>query len=1130
LKAKGFKVFYDKDAQALLWGKNSKIFEKIYGPHSRVVIPIISKHYVRKPWTRFEFETAYQEQQKRKSDFILPIRLDRSRLLGLHTDAIQLDGNKITHEEIVKLFARKYRPQRRASETGDNPKSRLVPIELLDTTARRALGLIATAPSPLPVEFYTKLFPLFDWPKLTGTFQSASLIAIHHGLVEATGDAAKLLLSDGKDKRDLTEYWISHLSPLKEHVDIAAFLASQLVSLGRIDEAANVAAEIAESQHLGWWNQIYLTFFRGVAGKRLFRRLQCVTRVRVLNSFGNCLSRAGMLEDAAKVYARLKVVSRKQGDRWGLGQYYINAGVTAHRAGDSVGAQQLYAEAVKHARRTRDHLLLGRALSNLAQVMIAHDANVAMRLLDKSIDAKKLANDASGLVVALGVRGTFAAEQEEFREAAKWFRKCAGAASRLRLTEDEARAIYNEGKALLDAGDYRPAVERLRKSRSLAKSQDIVELILLSLHAEGGALFELGRFKDAEQVGNELLDAARRAKDTERDIAALHLMAASALAQDRAQAGRKLFSAAIKLARQIGSAEWLGKCLIDSARESAKPGVTEPREAQLSRLATAEARRGEMAVAASLWAIVATLRRHLGAPTSKVIEALQAADACLPYKAETLDDRLELYRRWYSWAWEAAEYKVGLAKLTDLERLAQKHGREADAIAALDQRGVSLQELGKFEEAAGLHAAAAKAAVRLGDEALRRISLNNLGEAMRNLGRFREALSPLQEAEQLARSAGETAEAISAAHNRALALEQGGKRSAAKRLLERCRDLAKGHKIWNEYVRALEGLANLAWDSGDVARAEALYKAALRTAKSRSATDREPEIGLNLARLLHWRGRARQALRVIAPLSARFDENIDSHHYFGTLAQLHEDVGELKLSLGAWETAQQRAERFGDHDFALDCISHRAQLLAKLGQASLSAARIKEAIKAEGDPARRAKLLIRSLQIRLETDPDSATQEMFDETLAFCDAHHLIGEKVALYLLVADHDLSGNYQKKLNAMKGYALAMINAFDGNGSMEGFGEVGSHVLMKVASAGSPVRPEELPRLAADLEAYIRSQTEDADLVVGLALYPLKMAEQLAPYRNSPKAFVKQLEALVNTKGSMEALGLLGKAKRP
>jgi hypothetical protein len=76
LKSRGFKVFYDRDHLASLWGKRQSDFENIYGPKSRFVIPFVSKHYVGKDWTRLEFDSAKREARRRSGEFILPIRVD----------------------------------------------------------------------------------------------------------------------------------------------------------------------------------------------------------------------------------------------------------------------------------------------------------------------------------------------------------------------------------------------------------------------------------------------------------------------------------------------------------------------------------------------------------------------------------------------------------------------------------------------------------------------------------------------------------------------------------------------------------------------------------------------------------------------------------------------------------------------------------------------------------------------------------------------------------------------------------------------------------------------------------------------------------------------------------------------
>src|SRR5206468_13056962 len=115
----------------------SRDFEKIYGSQSRYVIPLVSKHYVRKPWTRFEFDAALQEQTRRRAEFILPIRLDSSSLLGLPSDVIRQDGRKKSAEELADLFAAKCRRLRRAASPSNDRRVSNVAHGLLRPEARR---------------------------------------------------------------------------------------------------------------------------------------------------------------------------------------------------------------------------------------------------------------------------------------------------------------------------------------------------------------------------------------------------------------------------------------------------------------------------------------------------------------------------------------------------------------------------------------------------------------------------------------------------------------------------------------------------------------------------------------------------------------------------------------------------------------------------------------------------------------------------------------------------------------------------------------------------------------------------------------------------------------------------------
>ncbi|MHA2474771.1 MAG: TIR domain-containing protein [Promethearchaeota archaeon] len=107
-RSHGIKVFYDEFYKSKLWGKNlSNYFRKVYGPKSRYVIPLVSKHFPVKDWTNFEFSIARDEAKARKSEFILPIRLDNTKIFGLQDDIAYIDYSKEGIDGIVEIFVSK---------------------------------------------------------------------------------------------------------------------------------------------------------------------------------------------------------------------------------------------------------------------------------------------------------------------------------------------------------------------------------------------------------------------------------------------------------------------------------------------------------------------------------------------------------------------------------------------------------------------------------------------------------------------------------------------------------------------------------------------------------------------------------------------------------------------------------------------------------------------------------------------------------------------------------------------------------------------------------------------------------------------------------------------------------------
>ncbi len=100
------KVFYDYFYKSELFGKDLlDHFKKIYGSNtSKFVVVFISKHYKLKDWTNIEFAIALDEAKRRRKEYILPIKLDDTKVPGIKSSIGYIDYNKEDISSIVKIL------------------------------------------------------------------------------------------------------------------------------------------------------------------------------------------------------------------------------------------------------------------------------------------------------------------------------------------------------------------------------------------------------------------------------------------------------------------------------------------------------------------------------------------------------------------------------------------------------------------------------------------------------------------------------------------------------------------------------------------------------------------------------------------------------------------------------------------------------------------------------------------------------------------------------------------------------------------------------------------------------------------------------------------------------------------
>lgn len=110
LHDKGVNVFFSENEKDYLLGKNLKSeLDYIFGPYTKFAVAIVSKHYIQKHWTKYEFNRSIIEQRKRGYEFILPVRLDDAVLEGLKDDVVYIDLRKEGLLETVEIMMKKLR-------------------------------------------------------------------------------------------------------------------------------------------------------------------------------------------------------------------------------------------------------------------------------------------------------------------------------------------------------------------------------------------------------------------------------------------------------------------------------------------------------------------------------------------------------------------------------------------------------------------------------------------------------------------------------------------------------------------------------------------------------------------------------------------------------------------------------------------------------------------------------------------------------------------------------------------------------------------------------------------------------------------------------------------------------------
>lgn len=102
LQAKGIKVFYDRNEQFVLWGKDGvEFFHQLFSADTGYVVMFASREYADKKWTRHERRSALSRAISEESEYILLVRFDDTPLPGIPDTLMYLSADKFTPEALA---------------------------------------------------------------------------------------------------------------------------------------------------------------------------------------------------------------------------------------------------------------------------------------------------------------------------------------------------------------------------------------------------------------------------------------------------------------------------------------------------------------------------------------------------------------------------------------------------------------------------------------------------------------------------------------------------------------------------------------------------------------------------------------------------------------------------------------------------------------------------------------------------------------------------------------------------------------------------------------------------------------------------------------------------------------------
>ncbi|HQR42161.1 MAG TPA: tetratricopeptide repeat protein, partial [Gemmatales bacterium] len=397
----------------------------------------------------------------------------------------------------------------------------------------------------------------------------------------------------------------------------------------------------------------------------------------------------------------------------------------------------------------------------------------------------------------------------------------------------------------------------------------------------------------------------------------------------------------------------------------------------------------------------------------------------------------------FAWLWDRGHFDEAMASLRELTKLAEKHGMQEQLCRCWDQYGTNLQQLNRFEEAEKYHKKGLKLARRLKNVELLKNAFNNLGELYHKTGELKKAERLLNECELIAVQTEDMETRISSAHNRALVVRDLGRRKESKKLLERSMKLAKQHSIWDEYVRAILGLANHAYQDGETRTAVNLYRQTIQAAGKYEDNERLWQARLNLAGLYRNNGKPEKAIEQLELAVPYFAVVADGVVHFGYLAECYEETKNFSKAEKYWTLSLEMATKVGAAEGQLFARVALAKTAGRLRGFAAGQAAFEQLLKSV-QPKEKARVCRGAVELAIECKELAVACKWANKIGKVAVAGQDSADLVDTYMLFADA-LWEHAEHRNAAAEFCILGQINAY--SVSLEAGSNACMHLLWKL-----------------------------------------------------------------------------------